>query len=251
MKTTLRLLLALLPLTTHAAIETWKNIDGEKMEAEFLSRKGAYVSFKKIDGTRYLYPYAKLDDADRARIDTLANPALAAATATAEATTVPDAQPAPATAGKIIASLQDKLVAVKGKSLQAVSSSQFAGVRYIAVYYSAHWCPPCRAFTPQLVAAYKEIKAAHPEFELIFVSDDEDEASMKTYMTETGMPWPAVKFSLKAQATSLRRPSHENGIPNLVFMDADGAELSLSFKPDGDYRGPSNVLADIRRQFNM
>ena len=28
--------------------------------------------------------------------------------------------------------------------------------KVIGLYFSAHWCPPCRAFTPKLVRAYTE-----------------------------------------------------------------------------------------------
>lgn len=45
------------------------------------------------------------------------------------------------------------------KLLQAASttdtSSALAGRRFVGVYVSAAWCPPCRAFTPKLVEWYR------------------------------------------------------------------------------------------------
>ena len=70
-------------------------------------------------------------------------------------------------------------------------------------------------------------------------------------MREYKMTWPAVRFDQRDSASILRRPGHESGIPNLVFMRADGKELSLSFKSNGDYRGPDSVLADIRKELKM
>ena len=31
-----------------------------------------------------------------------------------------------------------------------------AGKQALALYFSAHWCPPCRGFTPQLAEWYKQ-----------------------------------------------------------------------------------------------
>ena len=96
--------------------------------------------------------------------------------------------------------------------------------QYTALYYSAHWCPPCRAFTPKLVEWYKDFKAKHENFELVFVSSDQSEKAQIEYMKETGMPWPAVKFS----ATS--DPNFEkyapSGIPYLVLIDENGKALT-------------------------
>jgi len=150
---------------------------------------------------------------------------------------------------KLLTPLSGKLVTLKGSALVVYPSDQLKAVRYVAVYYSAHWCPPCRAFTPKLVAAYKELKAAHPEFEVIFVSSDEDADAMKNYMKETGMQWPALKFEQKDNMPSFQRPAYENGIPNLVFMTADGKELATSYNPNGDYNGPYKVLEAIQQHF--
>ncbi|KAF2899802.1 hypothetical protein ILUMI_06384, partial [Ignelater luminosus] len=39
-------------------------------------------------------------------------------------------------------------------------------------YFSANWCPPCRAFTPQLAEVYRLLRKREPGFEIIFVSSD-------------------------------------------------------------------------------
>ncbi|MFH1496730.1 MAG: thioredoxin-like domain-containing protein [Verrucomicrobiota bacterium] len=224
-------------ITASAAVENWTNVDGAVMEAEFQGRSGDNVLFRKADGFRYSYPYAKLQEADRARID-----------ARMSGVTPKTVEPVE---GKMPTGLTGKLVELNGKSLSASSGERLGGVKFLAFYYSAHWCPPCRGFTPELVKTYERIKASNPEFELIFISSDRTEEAMEGYMTEYGMKWPALKFGQKKTVGLVRRPSHERGIPNLVFMDAEGNELSTSYTPEGEYRGPRNVLKDIQRHFKM
>ena len=65
--------------------------------------------------------------------------------------------------------------------------------KLFALYFSAHWCAPCRKFTPQLVEFYNRVAPQHPEFELVFVSDDRSPFGMETYMRD--MPWLAIDFS--------------------------------------------------------
>lgn len=96
--------------------------------------------------------------------------------------------------------------------------------KYTALYYSAHWCPPCRAFTPKLVEWYKDFKAKHDNFELVFVSSDESEKAQIEYMKEAGMPWPAVKFSATSDPNF--RKYAPSGIPYLVLIGEDGKELT-------------------------
>jgi nucleoredoxin len=259
MKRHLRLLLtaALLPLSLNAAAQFWTNLDGQKMEAEFIARKGDYVSFKKTDGSRYLYPYERLTLADKARIDALAGggnvvgSAPSSNTGAASATPPAPAAKAAPVASKFARQLTGKLVFLKGKSLLPVPATRLDGTKFYAIYYSAHWCPPCRAFTPELVEAYNKIKARRPEFELIFVSSDQDEGAMKDYMVGDKMPWPALKYSDARSGRLLPRPDNERGIPNLVFVDADGKDLSTSYTADGDYLGPRKVLKDIQKHFKL
>jgi nucleoredoxin len=239
------LLIALLPFAAQAAIETWTGSDGLPTQAEFIRRNGDLITFQKPTGASYLLPYAKLSESERARIDVLTSRKTSAAPTAAAAAAAPDK----AATGKVLAPLVNQLVYLKGSTLLPLPAASLSGVRFVAVYYSAHWCPPCRAFTPELVSAYKSIKAAHPEFELIFVSSDRDEESMKAYMRETAMTWPTLSFGQKGSASTLKRPAYERGIPNLVFMTADGKELATTYTTGGDYEGPKQVLAAIQRHF--
>merc|ERR1711988_384788 len=62
--------------------------------------------------------------------------------------------------------------------------------KILAIYFSAHWCPPCRGFTPQLVETYKKLQAQGKPFEIIFASSDRDMAAFTEYFAE--MPWLAI-----------------------------------------------------------
>jgi len=52
------------------------------------------------------------------------------------------------------------------------------------LYFSAHWCPPCRKFTPVLSEAYTKLKAERDDFELVFVSSDRDQEGFDEYFGE-------------------------------------------------------------------
>ena len=70
------------------------------------------------------------------------------------------------------------------------------------IYFSAHWCPPCRGFTPQLVEFYKKFNKDKKRFEIVFVSNDKDEESWKEYFSE--MPWLAIPYEDKETKKNVR-----------------------------------------------
>lgn len=148
------------------------------------------------------------------------------------------------------------LLAVFGIGLSSVQAGFFDEIKgdlinvpsgdspkYTALYFSAHWCPPCRMFTPKLVEWYKEFKKNHPNFELVFVSSDRSQADMEEYIKGAGMPWPAVKFDM-ARSEKLRNLSSD-GIPYLVLIGEDGKPLTA--KPGNEWQPPQQVLGQIEK----
>jgi nucleoredoxin len=118
-----------------------------------------------------------------------------------------------------------------------------ANKKLFAFYFSAHWCQPCRKFTPQLVEYYNRVVAQHPEFEIVFYSFDKSASAMEMYMRETNMPWPAIDYG-KLQEKEVLKKNAGDGIPALVLVDGTGKVLSSSYA-GSQYVGPAKVLSDL------
>ncbi|XP_025412967.1 nucleoredoxin-like [Sipha flava] len=106
------------------------------------------------------------------------------------------------------------------------------------LYFSAHWCPPCKAFIPQLIHAYDKIRK-RINFEIIFVSSDRSEQSYKSHAST--MPWPSVPYDNNILRTNLTECFNVRGIPYLVLIDNNGNIITENGRaeiiedPDGSY----------------
>ena len=97
---------------------------------------------------------------------------------------------------------------------------------YIGLYFSAHWCPPCRSFTPRLVEWYNEHAEKH-NLLMLFVSADRDASSFEEY--HDTMPWPAIAFDDPKKEDAYRHLSKlcsVSGIPTLAVFDKEGTLLT-------------------------
>jgi len=91
------------------------------------------------------------------------------------------------------------------------------------LYFSAHWCPPCRAFTPQLAEWYKtDLK--EKGLEVAFVSSDKSEDEFKSYFGE--QPWLALDFGDSKRKDQLNKHFGVQGIPSFVIIDKDGSVIT-------------------------
>ena len=97
--------------------------------------------------------------------------------------------------------LGDRLISSAGGSNEVSISTTDALInsRLVAFYFSAHWCGPCRQFTPMLSEMYETLKDANPShgLEVVFVSSDHDGASFENYFQT--MPWMALPFTERAK----------------------------------------------------
>lgn len=105
-----------------------------------------------------------------------------------------------------------------------IPSSLFHSQR-VGLYFSAHWCPPCRGFTPELVEFYEDLKETDPSaLEIVFVSSDHDVAEFNAYFGE--MPWLALPYADRARKDQLAKHFQVASIPCLVFLNPDGSILT-------------------------
>ena len=114
-----------------------------------------------------------------------------------------------------------KLVKADGSSHEA--DAVLADKELIMYYFSAHWCPPCRQFTPMLKDFYDEV--SDENLEIVFVSSDRSDDDMKSYMKESHGDWYATEHN-SALANSLKQKYGISGIPTLIVCKKDGTVVT-------------------------
>ena len=140
-------------------------------------------------------------------------------------------------------SLQDlfpaELINTSGRKVAANTALQ--NKKFIAIYFSASWCGPCRGFTPQLVKFYKQVAKSN-NLEVILVGSDKTEKAMMDYMKKDSMPWLAIPYGDPCN-TALKKMCQVRGIPQLTILDSTGKILSQNARWDVVILGKNAVKA--------
>lgn len=119
---------------------------------------------------------------------------------------------------------QGPLLDATGKE---ISKDVLAG-KTIGIYFSAHWCPPCRGFTPSLVKFRDSNKK---DFEVVFVSSDRSPDAQMEYMKGSKMKWYTMPHGSDA-GKALKKKYEVRGIPSLVIVAPDGKTITKDGRSD-------------------
>ena len=109
----------------------------------------------------------------------------------------------------------------------------------ILYYFSAHWCPPCRQFTPMLKDFYGEIEDQNVE--IVFVSSDRSTEDMLSYMKESHGDWLATEHGSEL-TKSLKEKYGISGIPTLIVVKADGTVVTKDGRADVVSKQPKQAV---------
>ncbi|KJH49730.1 antioxidant, AhpC/TSA family [Dictyocaulus viviparus] len=113
--------------------------------------------------------------------------------------------------------------------------------KIVGLYFSAHWCPPCRQFTPVLKDFHGDL-VDDGEFEVVFVSFDRTEADLKTYLEECHGNWYYIPFG-SSMIQELATKYSVSGIPALIIIKADGKEITKNGRSDVQNKAPNSALS--------
>lgn len=187
---------------------TWTSRDGSAtMEAAFNKLDGGKVVLILPNGRSQSVDRKFLSDADLQWIEENASASSSGDSALAGA--------------KIPALLADKLIDSRGEKFTLGADGGLP--KYYIFYYSASWCPPCRAFTPDLVKFHRRMKARDASFEVILVPNDNSEEEEIAYLADYRMPWPGIAWNARGNREIPRNPG--DGIPAVRLTDANGETL--------------------------
>ena len=134
------------------------------------------------------------------------------------------------------------LVKSDGSSVPAESALSNADL--VLFYFSAHWCPPCRQFTPMLKDFYDEVNESGVE--IVFVSSDRSSNDMLSYMKESHGDWVACEHN-SATANQIKQKMGVSGIPMLVVCKKDGTVITKDGRSAVMSKSPKQAVADWKK----
>ncbi len=137
----------------------------------------------------------------------------------------------------LAAKLPSELV---GSSLQdhrgrSVKADELNDKKLIGFYFSAAWCPHCRAINPELVRLYQKHKN---DLEIVLVSKDKTAKALQEYMRDARMPWKSIQWG-SVEEHALRNHFDAQGIPLLIVVDKQGNLITRD--------GAKEVKSDARK----
>jgi nucleoredoxin len=115
---------------------------------------------------------------------------------------------------RLFISLEDGTLLQNPNQKPIQLADALGGKEFVLLYASAHWCGPCRQFTPMLANWYRSLGTKNVE--VVFLSVDHDENGFRSYYKD--MPWLAVAFDDDVRE-SLLGHIRVSGIPRLVVLD--------------------------------
>jgi beta-lactamase regulating signal transducer with metallopeptidase domain/peroxiredoxin/Leucine-rich repeat (LRR) protein len=93
--------------------------------------------------------------------------------------------------------------------------------KVVLLYFWATWCSPCVASTPALKEFYAALRG-HDNFMMIGLSIDDDESTLREFVTQHGLTWPQVRLG---NFSKVAADYGVSGVPSYIIVGQDGKIL--------------------------
>jgi hypothetical protein len=134
--------------------------------------------------------------------------------------------PPPSPSDAVYQLLQGNLVHLERGELRKLDDELVRKKKLYLLFYSSNTSELARTVTVSLVNFYRRVASTHPEFEIIFFSQDRTASAMESYIHRAEMPWPAMTFDKTASKVAGRRVVYE--VPYLILVSGDARTLYSS-----------------------
>ena len=75
---------------------------------------------------------------------------------------------------------------------EEVNADFFEGTKYVGLFFSAEWCPPCKLMLKPLKNFYTDANLEKRQFEVVFVSNDKKKEEWFEHYKQ--MPWLCLPY---------------------------------------------------------
>jgi hypothetical protein len=149
--------------------------------------------------------------------------------------------PAPGPPNAVFDLLQGNLVHLERGELRKLDDELVRKKKLFLLFFSSNSSELARTVTSSLANFYHRVASSHPEFEIIFSSQDRTAFAMESYIHQKEMPWPAVVFEKTGNKSPFRGVVYV--VPSLVLVSGDGKILYSSIGPQNS--DVDKVIADL------
>jgi len=118
--------------------------------------------------------------------------------------------------------------------------------KVVILYFWAMWCRPCVAGTPKLKKFYRDLKSSFgDDFEMISLSMDENEQSVRRHVKKYKLTWPQVRIGLHSKISS--DYGVNDSAPQSFLIGPDGKILLTPESPQVDTKSFIEELLKNRK----
>jgi nucleoredoxin len=118
---------------------------------------------------------------------------------------------------------------LNNKFEEVTAESSILKTKVIGLYFTSSWCPPCEAFSSDLLVLYNEVNLKEKNFEVIQISNERNDKEFKEFISKD--PWLFVNYE-DPFMFSLINEYKVNYLPVLIIVNKDKVLLSSTGRKD-------------------